>query len=78
MQIDRRSLERLLSLNDRQLGLVINKLLSESGIDPAAFNIDPKNIASVRDAIANANDDDLRRVAEQYEAYKKSGGRGQR
>jgi len=74
MQIDRRSLEKLLNLNDRQLGLVISRLLAESGIDPSSFNIDPKDIASVRRALSTASDDDLKRVTEQYEQYKKGGG----
>ena len=74
MQIDRRSLEKLLTLNDRQLGMVISKLLMESGIDPASFNMDPKDIASVRKAISTASDEDLKRVTEQYEEYKRNGG----
>ena len=78
MQIDRRSLEKLLTLNDRQLGLVITKLLAESGIDPASFNIDPKDMASVRRALSTASDDDLRRVTAQYEDYKRRGGSGTR
>ena len=78
MQIDRRSIERLLTLNDRQLGLVITKLLAESGIDPAPFNIDPKDISSVRRALGNASDEELRRVTEQYEDYKRRGGNGSR
>ena len=78
MQIDRRSIERLLTLNDRQLGLVITKLLAESGIDPASFNIDPKDISSVRRALGNASDEELRRVTEQYEDYKRKGSKGSR
>ena len=74
MQIDRKSIERLLTLNDRQLGIVITKLLAESGIDPSSFNIDPKDIASVRRALSGASDEELRRVAQQYEDYKKRGG----
>ena len=76
MQIDRRSLEKLLSLNDRQLSLVITKLLAESGIDPAAFNVDPKDIVGLRRALANASDEELRLVTEQYENYKTQKKRG--
>ena len=73
MQIDRRSLERLLSMNDRQLTNVINRLAAESGIDMSAFNVDPKDIAGVRRALSTATDEDLRRVTEQYEQFKKEG-----
>ena len=76
MQIDRRSIEKLLTLNDRQLGLIITKLLSESGMDPKMLNIDPKDISSVRRALGSASDEELRRVTEQYEEYKRRGGKG--
>ena len=75
MQIDRRSLERLLTLNDRQLGLIITKLAAESGIDPATLNINPNDIASVRRALSSATDEDLKNIASQYEDYKRNGGK---
>ncbi len=75
MQIDRKSLERLLTLNDRQLGLIITKLASESGIDPATLNINPNDIASVRRALSSATDEDLKNIASQYEDYKRNGGK---
>ena len=78
MQIDRRSIEKLLTLNDRQLSLVITKLLAESGIDPASFNIDTRDISSVRRALGGASDEELRRVTEQYEEYKRRGGKTSR
>ena len=68
MQIDRASLERLLSLNDRQLSSVITRLIAQSGIDPAEFQLNTKDVESLRKALAGASDDDLRRIAEQYEA----------
>lgn len=74
MQIDKQSLERLLSLNDRQLKNIINKLATENGIDPASFNIDPKDIASIRGALSSATDADIERLAKQYEDFKRNGG----
>ena len=73
MQIDRASLEKLLSLNDRQLKLVINKLATDSGIDPGSFNIDLKDIESIRRALSSATDSDLERVAEMYDQKLKGG-----
>ena len=67
MQIDREALEKLLTLNDRQLKVVIGKIAADSGIDPASLNIDPKNIESIRRALSSATDADLARVAEAYE-----------
>lgn len=76
MQIDRKALEGLLSLNDRQLTLIINKLLSESGIDPSEYNIDPQSVSSIRSAISGATDEDLQRIVSQYEVGKKTKGGG--
>lgn len=75
MQIDRKMLNGLLSLNDRQLGALFARLINESGIDPAQFNINPQNVQSIRNAIRNASDEDLAKIAEQYEAGKKGGRR---
>ena len=70
MQIDREALEKLLNLNDRQLKTIITRLAAESGIDPSEFQIDPKNIESIRAALRSATDEDLARVTELYEANK--------
>lgn len=78
MQIDRKSLEKLLTLNDRQLSLVIKKLAAESGIDPASLNINPNDIASVRRALSGATDADIKMITEQYENYKNNGGKGRK
>ena len=74
MQIDRSAIDRLLRLNDSQLKLIINRLAAQSGIDPAQFNMDPRSIESIRQALGSATDDDLRRIAEQYEANKNKRG----
>lgn len=78
MQLDKQALDRLLSMNDRQLAMVINKLAVQNGIDLSSFNLDPKDIASVRQALGSATDEDLRRVSEQYENFRKNGGRGRK
>lgn len=75
MQIDRNALEGLLSLNDRQLLTVINRLASESGIDPSQFNIDVSSVASIRQAISGASDEELKSIVDQFEAGKNQRGR---
>ena len=70
MEINRDSINRLLSLNDRQLKAIIQNLARDSGIDPTDFNIDTDSIVSIRSALSGASDDDLRRIAQQYEAAK--------
>ena len=58
MQLDRKSLNRLLSLNDRQLQLIIEKLASEYGLDLSRFQVRPGDMESLRNAIRNASDSD--------------------
>ena len=71
MQIDRNALEKLLSLNDRQLLHIINKLAADNGIDLSGFNIDAGSIDSIRRGLAGATDDDIERVARMYEQNRK-------
>ena len=73
MQIDRESLERLLTLNDRQLKAFIGKIAADSGIDPASFNINTSDVQSIRRALMGASDEDLARIAEAYEQNKRKG-----
>ena len=67
MQIDRKALEGLLSLNDRQLVAIINRLASQSGIDPSEYNIDPNSVSSIRNAIRGASDEDLNKIVAQFQ-----------
>ena len=70
MQINRDNLNKLLSLNDRQLKAMITKIAVQGGIDPAEFNIDTSNIQSIRQVLGSASDEDIARIAEQYESGK--------
>lgn len=74
MQIDREALNKLQTLNDRQLKTLIQKLVVQSGLNPADFHIDPQSIDSIRLALRTATDEDLQRIAEQYEANRKQRG----
>lgn len=67
MEIKRENIDKLLSLNDWQLKMIIQKIANESGIDPSQFNIDTSSIESIRRALSTASDEELKAVAEQYE-----------
>ncbi len=67
MQINRENLDKLLSLNDRQLKTMIQRIAVQGGIDPKDFNIDVNSIESIRRVLGSATDADLCRIAEQYE-----------
>lgn len=65
MQFDRKALDRLLMLNDKQLELVIRKLATEYGLDLTKLNIDTSNIHQLRQALRQADDRMLKDLGEQ-------------
>ena len=67
MEIKRESIDKLLSLNDWQLKMIIQKIANESGIDPSQFNIETQSIERIRRALSTATDEDLKQIATQYE-----------
>ena len=72
MEIKRENVDKLLSLNDWQLKMIIQKIATESGIDPSQYNIDTNSIESIRRALSSASDEDLKQIAEQYEQNQKN------
>lgn len=76
MQIDKRMLDRLLSMNDDQLGELIRKIASESGIDPATLGINTDNISAIRSALGSADSADLEQYNQIYNAYRNGQRRG--
>lgn len=72
MQIDQKMLNRLLSMNDAQLGEMIQKIASESRIDPAVLGLNPDNIQSVRRALGSATEADLDQLNAIYESYRQN------
>ncbi|MBE6553934.1 MAG: hypothetical protein E7666_06280 [Ruminococcaceae bacterium] len=71
MQIDRKTLDRLLNMNDAQLGALIQKIAAESGIDPAALGINPENISAIRQALGSATSADMEQYNQLYDEYRK-------
>ena len=65
MQLDRNALNKMLSLNDRQLQLLIQKLTSEYGLDLSKFQVREGDIASLRRAIQHASDEELLALTKQ-------------
>ena len=65
MQLDRKTLDRLLSLNDRQLQAVIDKLVAEFGLDLSGFRVKEGDMDALRRAIRTASDEDLMALGEQ-------------
>jgi len=71
MQIDSKMLNKLLAMNDEQLGQMIQKIAAESGIDPAQLGINPQSIESVRSALGSIGDEELEGINRLYEDYRR-------
>jgi hypothetical protein len=78
MQIDRATLERLLTLSDGQLKFIMGKIAGENGIDLSGLNVNLGDMSSVRNAIRNISDRDLAAISAQIEAAQNSKRRGGR
>lgn len=72
MQLDKKTLQKLLSLSDEQLTSVIRSLAESSGLDLSEFNIRPDDINSIRSALSGATNEDLARAAEQLRSYRRN------
>ena len=72
MQIDKKMLDRLLTMNDEQLGELIKRIAAESGIDPAMLGINPENIQNIRAALGSANERDIRQLNQVYDSYRQN------
>ena len=75
MQLDERSVRRLLSMSDSQLEELIRKIGTESGIDLSTFRISSTDAASIRKALGSFTESDLKRANEELAAYR-NGRRG--
>ena len=72
MKLDKRMVNRLLSLDDEQLSSVIKSIAAESGIDPSVLGLNPNNIQSIRQALGMAREEDLQQMGEIYDAYRQN------
>ena len=73
MELDRRSLERLLRLNDEQLRSVLGKLLTEYGVDVSRVPLQQMDMTALRGVLAAATDEDITRFLQAFGG----GGKGQ-
>ena len=64
MQLDKTTLDRLLSLDDATLAKTIKMLTAATGIDPAAADEAIRNLRLVRQSLSNATDADLKNAME--------------
>lgn len=72
MNIDKRMLDRILTMNDAQLGALVQNIAREAGIDPTELGMQPDNIQSIRQALGSATDSDMEQLSKVYDDYRKN------
>ena len=71
MQIDKNTLNMLLALNDAQLVNIIKTISEKSGLDLSSFNITTNDVKSIRHALENASEEDIRKAQESINNFQK-------
>ena len=71
MQLDKKTLNMLLALNDAQLTNVIRTISEKSGLDLSSFNITSNDVKSIRRALENASDEDIKMAQESINNFKR-------
>ena len=71
MQLDKNTLNMLLMLNDAQLINIIKTISEKSGLDLSNFNITANDVKSIRNALENATDEDIKKAQDSLNNLKK-------
>ena len=71
MQIDKRTLQALLAMNDEQLSALLAKIAKEAGISAADFGANPNDLNGIRQALGAATEEDLKQLNALYADYRK-------
>ncbi len=70
MNLDKNSLNMLLSLDDARLAIVIKQLAAGAGIPSDSIKLGPNELNGIRQALSMATDGDISRAAELIKSYK--------
>lgn len=62
MQLDQKSMERLLKLSDDQMRVVIGKLLTEYGVDVSRVPLATMDMSALRAVLRLAGEEDITRL----------------
>ncbi len=66
MQLDKKSLDRLLRLSDDQLRGVLAKLLTEYGVDISRVPLATLDMTALRSVLQTATDEDITRFLQMF------------
>jgi hypothetical protein len=75
MQLDKKSLERLLRLNDDQLRGVLGRLLAEYGVDVSRVPLAQMDMTALRAVLSAATDEDIGRFLQMMGGNPSGGGK---
>lgn len=75
MQLDQKSLERLLRLNDDQLRGVLGRLLAEYGVDVSRVPLAQMDMTALRAVLSAATDEDISRFFQMLGGQSSGGSR---
>lgn len=70
MNLDKNSINMLLSLDDARLSVVIRQLAASAGIPSASLQLGENELKSIREALSMASEGDISRAAELIKSYK--------
>ncbi len=68
MQLDKKTLDRLLNLSDEQIRVLLRRLLAEYGVNPAAVPLEQMNIGKLREALRGTTGTDIARFLQLVQA----------
>lgn len=66
MQLDKKSLDRLLRLNDDQLRGVLARLLTQYGVDTSRVPLESLDMTALRRVLETATDEDITRFLQMF------------
>lgn len=62
MNFDKRSLDRLLSLDDAELSQIIREIAAEAGVDASGISLGEAELKKLRTFLSLASADDIARI----------------
>ena len=74
MMLDKRAIERLLSLDDQALTAVIRQIAAGAGVDTSKLSFGSAELASIRRALSLATEGDTSHAAEIIKNFKRMSG----
>ncbi len=66
MQLDKKSIDRLLKLNDEQFRAVIGKLLTEYGVDTSRVPLATMDLSALRTVLQMASEEDISKLLQTF------------